>query len=117
MFSRVDAAGGGAPFFESYRFLDDSTIQGFTYQDSTLRLAVNTSMIQLRGDTVVNGWPTPTRIATSLDSSSVHFAAGPRGGNDFTWRWVAIGMWQARLTWDSSGVARERVYEMRAVLP
>jgi hypothetical protein len=112
----VDATGGGTPFFESYRFVDDSTIQGFTYRDSTFAEAVDTSLIQLRGDTVVNGWPTPTRVATSLDSASVHFAAGPGAGNDFTWRWVAIGIWQARLTWDSSGVARERVYEMRAVM-
>lgn len=109
------AEGAGAPFFESYRFVDDSTIQQYTHADSTFGAVSDSGLIRLRGDTVTSGWPVPRYVATAISADSVHFAALPGASNDFTWRSRGHGIWTARLTWDSAGVARERIYEMRAV--
>lgn len=103
------------PFFEAYRFLDDSTIQSYTFPDSTFEAASDSGMIRLRGDTVTSGWPEAQYVAIAIDSTSVHFAALPGSANDFSWRYAGPGAWTARLTWDSAGVARERIYEMRAI--
>ncbi|HSA55348.1 MAG TPA: hypothetical protein VLE53_06565 [Gemmatimonadaceae bacterium] len=106
---------GGAPFFESYRFVDDSTIQSYTYADSSFTAASDSGLIRLRGDSVTSGWPVPRYVVTAIATDSVYFAALPGAANDFTWRFVETGHWTARLTWDSAGVARERIYEMRAI--
>ena len=109
------AEGAGAPFFESYRFVDDSTIQQYSYADSTFAAVSDSGLIRFRGDTVTGGWPVPRYVATAVSADSVHFAALPGAANDFTWRSGGHGRWTARLTWDSAGVARERIYEMRAI--
>lgn len=109
------AEGAGAPFFESYRFVDDSTIQQFAYADSTFSAVSDSGLIRLRGDTVTSGSPAPRYVATAISADSVHFAALPGAANDFTWRSVGDGHWTARLIWDSAGVRRDRVYDMRAV--
>ncbi len=107
------AVEGGAPFFESYQFLDDSTIGSFAWSDSTMTVASDTGRIWLRGDSLTSGWPTPQRVATALDSVSMHFSAPRGGGNEFTWRTTGPDAWEARLTWDSAGVPRERIYRMQ----
>lgn len=109
------AESGGAPFFEAYRFVDDSTIQQYTYADSTFSTASDSGLVRLRGDTVTSGWPVLRYVATAIAADSVHFAALPGAANDFTWRSAGAGGWTARLTWDSAGVARERLYVLRAV--
>lgn len=108
------AEAAGAPFFESYRFLDDSTILSFSFADSTFTTVTDSGRMQLRGDTVTSGWPVPERVAIALDSASVAFSAPLRGGNGFSWHLEGPGAWTARLPWDSAGVARVRRYEMRA---
>jgi hypothetical protein len=107
------AEADGAPFFESYQFLDDSTIGSFTWTDSTMSVAADTGRIWLRGDTLTSGWPAPRRVATAVDSLSLHFSAPPGGGNEFTWRSTGPDSWEARLTWDSAGVPRERIYHIQ----
>src|SRR5512134_991605 len=107
------AEAGGAPFFESYQFLDDSTIGSFGWTDSTMTVASDTGRVWLRGDTLTSGWPAPERVGLAVDSLSLHFGAPPRGGSEFTWRYVGPDAWEARLTWDSAGVPRERVYRMQ----
>lgn len=105
----------GAPFFESYRFLDDSTIASYSYSDSTFATVTDSGRIEFRGDSVTSGWPVAERVATALDSASIAFSAPARGGNTFSWHLEAPGAWTARLAWDSAGIARTRVYSMRAV--
>lgn len=105
----------GAPFFESYQFLDDSTIASYTYGDSTFTTTVDSGRIQFRGDSVTSGWPVAERVATAMDSASIAFSAPAKGGNPYSWHAEGPGAWSARLPWDSASVALTRVYAMRAV--
>lgn len=108
------AEAAGRPFFEAYRFLDDTTILSLSFADSTFTTVTDSGRMQLRGDTVTSGWPIPERVAIALDSASVAFSAPLRGGNGFSWHLEGPGAWTARLPWDSAGVARVRTYDMRA---
>ena len=108
--------GGGVPsFFEGYRWVDDSTIRKYDFKDSTFSVPTDSGNIEMRAGVIRSGSPTQSWIVVALDSASVRFAPERGVSNGFEWRRGAPGSWTARLTWDSAGVARERVYEMRAV--
>jgi hypothetical protein len=111
------SGGGFDGFYEGYRWLDDSTIRKFDFADSTLAVISDSGDITLRGGTVRSGSAASSYVVTALDSVSVHFAPERNVSNAFEWRLTAAGAWTARLTWDSAGVPRERVYEMRAYRP
>lgn len=110
--------GGGVPaFFEGYRSVDDSTIRKYDFGDSTFRTPTDSGDITLRGGRIRSGSSAQSWVAVALDSASVRFAPERGASNGFEWRRGAPGAWTARLTWDSAGLARERVYQMRAAGP
>jgi hypothetical protein len=53
-------------------------------------------------------------VAVSIDSSSVAFAPWENTSNSFIWTRERTGGWSATMAWDSAGVMRERIYQMRA---
>ena len=103
------------PFFEGYRWVDDSTMRKYDFKDSTFSAPTDSSEIVLRGGKVRNGSERQSWVVVALDSVSARFAPQRGASNGFEWRRGSPGSWTARLTWDSAGVARERVYELRAV--
>ncbi|MEO8068272.1 MAG: hypothetical protein ABI599_11320 [Flavobacteriales bacterium] len=61
------AEAGGPPFFESYRLVDDSTLQNFAWSDSTFSNPIFSSVISLRNDLVTSS------LLNRGDSVSVRF--------------------------------------------
>ena len=108
------SGGGFDAFFEGYRWVDDSTIRKYGYADSTLATVTDSGDITLRGTTVRSESPERAWVVEGLDSVSVRFAPERNAANDFEWRRVGPGAWTARLTWDSAGVPREVLYELRS---
>ena len=103
-----------APFYEGYRFVDDSTLRSVTYADSMGRQVSDSGQITLRGGHIMSGDSARGYVVTALDSSSVHFKPVGAARNAFTWRRESDGTWTATLTWrDASGRPAERVYVMR----
>jgi hypothetical protein len=94
--------------------VNDSTIRKVDFADSTLAVVSDSGDITLRGNRVRSESPARSWVVVALDSTSVRFAPERSAANGFEWRRGTTGTWTARLTWDSAGVARERVYEMRA---
>lgn len=107
--------GGINAFFEGYRWVDDSTIRKVDFADSTVAVVTDSGDIALRSNRVRSVSSTRSWVVVALDSTSVRFAPERNASNGFEWRRSALGTWTARLTWDSAGVAKERVYEMRAI--
>lgn len=107
--------GGTDAFFEGYRWVDDSTIRKVDFADSTVAVVTDSGDIALRSNRVRSVSSTRSWVVVALDSTSVRFAPERNASNGFEWRRRAPGSWTARLTWDSAGVAKERVYEMRAI--
>jgi uncharacterized lipoprotein YbaY len=109
------SGGGYDGFYERYRWTDDSTITKYEYADSTLVQVSDSGMITLRDGAVRSASPRSSYVAITLDSTSVTFAPERGASNGFEWRHTGPGAWTARITWDSAGVPRERLYEMRAI--
>ncbi|MBK9176805.1 MAG: hypothetical protein IPM46_10830 [Flavobacteriales bacterium] len=107
------AEAGGAPFFESYSMLDDSTLGVASFSDSAFtNLAGIPSVISLRGGQVTNG----SAIATEWDATSVRFDPDNAASNSYAWRKETADQWTARLFWkDKQGEARERIYFMTRI--
>jgi hypothetical protein len=108
--------GGVDAFYEGYRWTDDSTIAKYDYADSTLGMVTDSGTIALRAGVVRSGTER-SYVVVALDSTTVRFAPERNAANGFEWRRTAPDAWTARLTWDSAGVAKERVYELRAHRP
>lgn len=109
------SGGGYDGFYEGYRWMDDSTIRKYGYADSTFAVITDSGLVSLRGGAVRSASPRSSYVAVALDSASATFAPERGAANSFEWRSTGSGTWTARLTWDSAGVPRERLYEMRAI--
>lgn len=110
-----------APFFERYRFADDSTLLVIAFADSTWSAATDTSRYELRGGRLGNAGSSARWVAVGLDSLGVDFAPVARARNTFRWARAARSgarpaEWRATIRWkDPSGAAQERLYRMERV--
>jgi hypothetical protein len=107
---------GGNPFFESYVFLDDSTIRNFSYPDSTFMEARDSSTIAWASGHVTSTGGSLAWVASGLDSATVRFDPIRNARNSYTWTRQSRSVWTAYLWWlDDSGHKHERLYRMERV--
>lgn len=103
-----------APFFERYRFTNDTTLTIETFSDSTLATVSETSLYVLSNGKLGNVHPKARWEATKLTDRAVTFSpiAGVR--NTFIWQHENQNAWTAILLWPATDAqpARERVYNM-----
>lgn len=109
------ADAGGVPFYESYELRSSGVIASYAYRDSTFALPSDSGKLELRGDTLFSGSPAMQWVATRFDSARVEFAPWRGAANHFVWQRGTGRNWTATLQWDSAGVRKERVYEMRPI--
>ena len=107
---------GQAPFYERYRFLDDSTLLVESFKDSTLADVSESTRYELRGGRLANAVPesAPQWVAVRLASGAITFAPVRRARNRFTWRPESRDVWIAELAWPATNAApaRTRTYRM-----
>lgn len=109
---------GQAPFYERYRFVDDSTLLMESFKDSTLAQVAESSRYELRGGRFANAAASDAAqwVAVRLANGAITFSPVRRARNRFTWRPVSANEWSAELSWpatDASGAgARTRTYRM-----
>jgi hypothetical protein len=107
---------GQAPFYERYRFPDDSTLVVDAFPDSTLSTVGESTRFELRGGTLGN--PGGVRwVASRLDDRAVDFVPVAGARNTFTWRFESPDRWTALLHWPASDTrpARDATYPMERV--
>ena len=105
--------GGVAPFFERYRFVDDSTMRRYSYSDSSFAEISDSGTTTLRGARVASGDLEPEWQVTAVDSVSWRFESLREAGRGFTWSRTTDDLWTARLVWrDPENNARERIYTL-----
>jgi hypothetical protein len=107
------ARADGPPFYESYAFLDDSTIAARTFADSGFSQATDSSEIRLRGGEVVNQSGQRRWAATAVDSIRVRFTPVAHAHNMFTWRRESADTWTATLRWPAAVGRRTRTIVSR----
>ena len=100
------------PFYERYKFENDSTLMVETLTDETLSKVSDVSRFELKDGHFGSGTADSGSVATALDDNSVTFA--PLGkGNFFRFQRESNNSWKAILNWtDKNGAAKERVYNM-----
>jgi hypothetical protein len=98
------------PFFEQYRFENDTTLAVDHFEDETLAKVKSTSRYELKnGEFRDAGY-----VATALDDNSIKFEPLSAGSNSFIWKRESKGSWTAVLSWPVSGnrAAGERTYNL-----
>jgi hypothetical protein len=101
------------PFYETYRFLNDSTIQTLYYADSTLMQISDSSRIALAQGHLTSGGAQARWVATEIDALHVHFEPQAGVQNSFTWTYESPSAWTATLRWTEDGQPMKRVYQMQ----
>jgi hypothetical protein len=102
----------GKPFYESYHFLNDSTIAKGSHTDSTFKTKSDSSFIVFRGGVVMDS-SSQVYTAEKLDSTIVDFRASP--SYHFTWTKESNDAWTARLFSKQDGAEKVTVYPMQRV--
>jgi hypothetical protein len=108
-----------APFFERYRFVDDSTLLVESLSDSTRRTVSETSRYELRDGRLGNTGAGARWVAVALDSLGVDFAPVARARNTFRWERAARAgarpaAWRATIaSIDRTGATVRRHYLMQ----
>jgi hypothetical protein len=103
-----------APFYERYRFTNDTTLAVDAFTDSTMTRINETSYFVLANGKLTNTNPNLKWEATKLTDKSVTFTPVVGVRNTFVWDRQTADSWIAVLYWPPSGgqPARERVYTM-----
>lgn len=102
-----------APFFERYRFENESTLAVDSFPDEKLDKVEDTSRFELKDGRFGN----PSYVASLIDDNAVNFEPVANAKNSFRWERVSANAWKATLKWPADGnkPARERVYNMERI--
>lgn len=102
------------PFFERYRFENDTTLAVDHFEDETLAKVTKTSRYELKNGEFRSTSSSRGYVATSLDDSSIKFDPLTVGSNSFIWKRESKDSWTAILSWTASGdkPAGERIYNL-----
>jgi hypothetical protein len=103
---------GQSPFYERYKFENDSTLVVEGLADETLSKVNDVSRFELKNGHFGSGTADSGSVATALDDNSITFA--PLGkGNFFRFQRESDNSWKAILNWtDKTGAPKERIYHM-----
>ncbi|HET9786301.1 MAG TPA: hypothetical protein VFP47_04160 [Pyrinomonadaceae bacterium] len=102
-----------APFFERYRFENESTLAVDSFPDEKLDKVEDTSRFELKDGRFGNeGY-----VASSIDDNGINFEPAGKSKNSFRWERVSDNAWKATLKWPAEGnkPARERIYNMERI--
>lgn len=107
------SGGAYAAFFEEYRLVNDSTIRMRAFKDSTLRVATDSSFIELRNGALKQRGSSAYR-APEFSPTSVHFVKEGATSGGFTFTKKTADLWTATLH-PGSPQGKATVYEMRRI--
>ncbi len=103
-----------APFFERYRFDNDTTLLIDSFPDEKLDKVEDTGRFELKDGQFGNG----NYVASAIDDQGISFepVAG-KAKNSFRWQRESANTWKAILKWPAADgkPARERVYTMERI--
>ena len=101
------------PFFERYRFENDSTLVMEELADESLSKVNSTTRYELKD----GRFGTDRAVATALDDTSVTFSPLISGRNSFTWQSESKDTWKAILTLPATAKApaKETIYKLERI--
>ena len=105
---------GVQPFFERYRFENETTLAVDGFEDEKLAKVIETTRFELKDGEFGGGNEGSRWVATELNDKSVTFSPVAKARNTFRWKRVDKDSWKAVLNWPATTdkPARERTYKM-----
>lgn len=102
------------PFFERYRFENETTLAVESFKDQTLSKADDVTRFELTDGVFGNRGEGARWAATELDDNSITFSPVAKARNTFRWQRESADVWKAVLDHPASDgkPARQRVYHM-----
>jgi hypothetical protein len=105
--------GGVPPFYERYKFENDSTLVVEGLADETFTKVNETSRFELKDGHFGHSEGESGSLATALDDNSISFEPFGKPSNSFRFQRESNDSWKAILKWtDKTGAPKERVYNM-----
>lgn len=105
--------GGVSPFYERYKFENETTLVVETLADETLAKVEDVSRFELKDGHFGHSEGESGSVAIALDDNSISFAPYGKPANSFRFQRESENSWKAILNWtDKTGAAKERVYNM-----
>jgi len=100
-----------SPFFERYRFENETTLAVDTLEGEKV---TDTTRFELKDGEFGGGSEGSRYVATALDENSITFAPVTKARNSFRWERRTADSWKAVLNWPAANgkPAGERVYNM-----
>src|SRR6185503_4650765 len=97
------------PFFERYRFENETTLAVDTFPDEKLDKVEDTARFELKDGQFGNG----SYVASAIDDKGISFEP-VTASNSFRWERVSENSWKATLNWPArrDKPAGERIYNM-----
>lgn len=104
---------GQAPFYERYKFENDTTLVVETLTDETLSKVSEVDRFELKDGHFGKSASDSGSVATALDDNSITFSPLGKARNSFRFQRESDNAWRAILNWtDKDGAAKERIYHM-----
>lgn len=102
------------PFYERYRFENDSTLAVEGFADEKVDRVSDITRFELKEGQFGNGGDGSRWVATVIDNDSITFEPVSKARNSFVWKRASKDLWQAVLMWPAvdNKPARQRVYRM-----
>ncbi|HKO44877.1 MAG TPA: hypothetical protein VJU84_16480 [Pyrinomonadaceae bacterium] len=101
------------PFYERYRFENDTTLLVESFEDEKFGKVTEASRFELKDGHFGKTEGESGSVATAFDDNSITFSPLGKARNSFRFQRESADGWKAVLNWkDSSGAPKERVYKM-----
>jgi hypothetical protein len=106
------------PFYERYKFENDSTLVVETLADDTMSKVTEVDRFELKDGHFGKNANDSGSVAIALDEESITFAPLGKARNFFRFQRESANSWRAILNWtDKDGKAKERIYHMARLSP
>jgi hypothetical protein len=107
---------GQPPFFERYRFENDTTLAVDTIEGEKV---TDTTRFELKDGEFGGGSEGSRYVAVAFDEDSITFAPVTKARNSFRWQRETADSWKAVLNWPATKdkPAGERLYHMERIKP
>jgi hypothetical protein len=101
------------PFYERYKFENDTTLIVESFADEKFDKVTDVSRFELKDGHFGSQSEGAGSVATALDDNSITFAPLGKARNSFRWQRESDNVWKAVLNWrEADGTPKERVYRM-----
>ena len=104
------------PFYERYRFENDTTLLVESFDDEKFEKVTDASRFELKDGHFGKTEGESGSVATAFDDNSITFSPLGKARNSFRFQRESADTWKAILNWkDANGAPKERIYKMERI--